>query len=341
MCYLKTLQLNGNQLEGQVPPSLAKCGSLEVLDLGNNRFTGTFPHWLDTLPEMQVLILRNNSFQGVISSSTTKHPFPKLQILDLSGNNFSGPLPRSYIQNFTAMKNTVAHNESLRYVGGDLSTYYQVSIVLTMKGSYLDYERVLTILTTIDLSNNRFQGETPGSLGQLISLVGLNLSHNYLGSQIPSSLGELTVLESLDLSFNNLTGEIPQHLANLLFLEYFNVSENQLVGPIPRGKQLDTFLSDSYLGNPGLCGFPLRACGETPDQPIPPYVTQADDDSDSTDLFEWEIILMGYGCGLVFGLVGGWYMFLLGKPVCLLKWIYKVEFFTENRKKCLQRRKRR
>ncbi|KAK8508394.1 hypothetical protein V6N12_055230 [Hibiscus sabdariffa] len=54
---LRSLHLNGNQLEGSLPTSLGKCKTLQVLDLGNNNLNGTFPYWLANLPNLQVLVL--------------------------------------------------------------------------------------------------------------------------------------------------------------------------------------------------------------------------------------------------------------------------------------------
>ena len=41
---LRSLNLNGNQLEGPLPQSLVNCRHLEVHDLGNNKINDTFPH---------------------------------------------------------------------------------------------------------------------------------------------------------------------------------------------------------------------------------------------------------------------------------------------------------
>ncbi|XVF78886.1 hypothetical protein PTKIN_Ptkin14bG0173600 [Pterospermum kingtungense] len=138
-----------------------------------------------------------------------------------------------------------------------------------MKGVEIELERILNILTTIDMSSNKFVGKIPEIVGKITSLHVLNFSHNKLTGQIPSSFGDLAALESLDLSSNKLVGEIPMQLASLNFLAALNLSENQLVGQIPQGKQFNTFLNDSYEDNLGLCGFPLsKGCG--PNEPPEP-----------------------------------------------------------------------
>lgn len=76
-------------------------------------------------------------------------------------------------------------------------------------------------------------------------------------------MGSLTNLVWLDLLRNNLSREIPGALADVKLLAYLNLSMNRLIGLIPQGKQFNTFQSDSFRGNLGLCGFPLpRGCGQ-------------------------------------------------------------------------------
>lgn len=56
-CNFNNLYLNGNQLEGPLPPSLVSCGYLNALDVENNKINVNFPDWSADLPELQVLIL--------------------------------------------------------------------------------------------------------------------------------------------------------------------------------------------------------------------------------------------------------------------------------------------
>ncbi|CDP15619.1 unnamed protein product [Coffea canephora] len=277
---MRLLMLNDNQLQGPVPRSLAHCEGLELLDLGNNKIDDKFPVWLETLTELEVLILRSNRFHGAIGNCQTKSPFPQLRIIDASHNELTGALPKEILNNFAAMK-------------------------------------ILIAQTAIDFSSNRFGGQIPENIGSLHSLQLLTLSHNNFSGPIPKALGNLRMLESLDLSWNRLEGTIPMELVNLDFLGFLNLSENRLVGPIPRGRHFDTFGDASYRGNLDLCGFPLtKDCGDTE---VPPPATpweaeQQYDDSEFFDGFTWKAVLLGYGCGLVLGLVMGGLIFSTGKP---------------------------
>ncbi|XP_058182190.1 receptor-like protein 6 [Rhododendron vialii] len=323
---LTTINLYGNGFEGPIPKSLINCRILKVLDLGRNNFYEEFPHWLGNLPNLHVLILQSNKFHGSIVTSTTKFPFPALRVLDMSNNRFTGPLPIKYFKSFKAMMNVDEENYHLKYMEsnyGDLQTYFD-SLTMVIKGSTIEMEQILTIFTAIDLSRNKFQGEIPEIIGGLNSIRGLNLSHNSLTGHIPKLLANMTKLEWLDLSSNELTGEIPQQLTNLISLGTLNLSQNRLTGPIPRGKQFDTFSNDSYFNNSALCGPPLsNTCGD-PKATQPPPLTFEEEDSEHVSGFGWEVILPGYGFGLVVGLVMGYLMFSFGKPQWLVKMVESV-----------------
>ncbi|XP_059661237.1 receptor-like protein 7 [Cornus florida] len=318
---LKMIYLSQNQLQGPVPRSLVNCKGLEILDLGNNHINDIFPFWLGTdLPELKVLILGYNRFHGAIQNHPAEESrstlFPKLLVIDLSHNSFTGKLPSDYFCTWEAMKSV--HVKQSRYMQARTSKiispagimYYDYSMTLTNKGVQTMFSNILDIFIAIDLSSNRFDGEISESIGILKYLRMLNLSNNNFIGRIPSSLGNITELESLDLSRNKLSGEIPEQLTLLTFLEVFDISHNHLIGPIPQGRQFDTFENSSYEGNSGLCGDPLSIkCGNLEASPPPPSkFKQGGDDGDSwfpIDRNDWIVICMGYGGGLVDGLIIG------------------------------------
>ncbi|GLT25993.1 hypothetical protein SLA2020_010870 [Shorea laevis] len=328
--FLSTLNLNGNRLEGILPRSLVNCSYLEILDVGNNNLNDTFPHWLGVLQSLKVLILRSNRFHGAINNSMPTFYFPQLRIIDVAQNDFMGLLPSNYFKILKGMRDVApADKVKLEYIDSHLPclrdryclNIYKDSVKVVMKGSERELVRILKIFTTIDFSSNQFHGSIPDELGELNSLLLLNLSHNSLNGQIPSSLGKLAELESLDLSSNKLEGRIPEQLTKLTFLSVLNLSHNELVGHIPEGKQFSTFSNDSYIGNSGLCGFPLTKKCEEPRPPSP----QFDEKDDSTAVFEWKFALAGYGCGLVLGLSLGYIAFTIGKPWWVVKKVGKYQ----------------
>ncbi|KAK4607744.1 hypothetical protein RGQ29_001531, partial [Quercus rubra] len=318
---LRNINLNGNQLEGPLPRSLENCTNLEVLDLGNNKINGTFPYWLGSILKLRVLVIRSNKFRGRIGNPKIQFPFLNLRILDISNNDFSGPLPIEYFKYLKAMMNATEGEVGLKYIGDMRNSYYHDSLNVTMKGLNIELVRILTVFTTIDFSNNRFIGEIPQIIGSFNSLKGLNFSHNNLTGCIPSSFGNLTNLEWLDFSFNKLGGEIPKQLVDIPWLADLKLSHNQLTGQIPSGKQFNTFNNDSYTDNLGLCGLPLtRTCNNHETKQPPPSTLQQEDNLESKNGFGWQAVLIGYGCGVIFGTLMGYVMFKIGKP----KWIVRM-----------------
>ncbi|CAI0555277.1 unnamed protein product [Linum tenue] len=209
----------------------------------------------------------------------------------------------------------------VNYIGrSSTDEYYYVDLIV--KGQEMMITKILTIFTTVDLSNNYFHGSIPEAIGELKSLKHLNLSHNSLSGPIPSSLVNLTELEALDLSSNQLTGEIPPQFTSLTSsLAKFNLSQNSLQGPIPQGSQIQTFDNTSYIGNEGLCGLPLsKKCGgdghNDHDEDSEP-----ESESNGGTLFDWKFAGAGYGCGLVIGVSTAYVMFIIRKPRWLVEMI--------------------
>ncbi|MBA0605594.1 hypothetical protein Godav_018151, partial [Gossypium davidsonii] len=310
---LRMIDLSQNQLNGHIPRSLVNCNMLGFLNLGNNQIEDTYPSWLGRLPELRILILRHNGFHGAIGEPKSNE-FPKLQILDLSFNKLTGCLPSRHFQILRAMK--VVDLGKLRYFEVDVSfvgrethwpIYFSYSMTMTKAGVELKYEKIQDFLVAIDLSSNKFDGYIPKDIQILQALQFLNLSNNFLSGPIPPSLGNLSNPQNLDISQKKLSGEIPQELVQLTFLGFFNVSYNQLIGPIPQGKQFGTFGNNSFEGNQGLCGNPLsKKCYPGGLSPQPSSLSKKDDGEDSWFQFGWKAIMLGYGSGLVNGLILGY-----------------------------------
>ncbi|KAK4598683.1 hypothetical protein RGQ29_015940 [Quercus rubra] len=303
MHALKVLDVSNNQLTGQIPKCLLNLSnSLEVLAMKNNNFQGNLPEtfkngcslvtldlnhnqihgkiprslvkcrMLESLSELKILVLQANGFYGPIWDPHINFGLSKLHVIDLSYNNFSGKLPSNYFQNWSAIQGVTDKDKSQTRYMGDSSNYYKDSMTIVNKGVELELVKILTIFTAIDLSNNQFYGEIPDSMGNLKALIVLNLSSNNFTSHIPSSLGNLIELESLDLSRNSLFGG-----------------------------QFLTFQSSSFEGNFGLCGFQLsKKCGNNE---IP--TSEMRHESSLGEGFGWKVVVIGYACGLVIGLVTG------------------------------------
>ncbi|XP_028058971.1 receptor-like protein 9DC3 [Camellia sinensis] len=118
----------------------------------------------------------------------------------------------------------------------------------------------------------------------------------------------LTIFMAIDLSHNKFRGEIPNVIRKLHGLR-------EIYGSIPRGNQFETFENSSYNGNLALCGFPLsKECGDSKTSQLhPTSMLHKEDDPTFAGEFNWKVVGMGYGCGMVLGLVMGYLMVFIGK----------------------------
>ncbi|XP_060668127.1 receptor-like protein 33 [Ziziphus jujuba] len=318
MHNLKLLDLNYNQFQGQVPQSLINCSKLQIFNLGHNQISDVFPFWLQNLPELQVLVLRSNKFYGPIWHLNKSPGFLKLGFMELAFNYFNGSLPSEYFTNWGSMmvNDVDGKTTTFTYLKVMSSKYlvqcYRMEVI--NKGVEMENDKISIIFKSIDLSNNRFDGEIPSSIGNLQAVVVLNSSSNRFTGPIPSSIGNIREVESLDHSNNKLIGRIPQQLTNLSFLAYLNLSQNQLTGQIPQGKQFDTFSNSSFKENPRLCGSPLSKKCEPKAKETPiSYQRKVQID------FNWKEVVMGYGCGFVVGSVIG-YVLIFRQGLAGLFW---------------------
>ncbi|XP_062172493.1 probable inactive receptor kinase At5g58300 isoform X2 [Alnus glutinosa] len=104
------------------------------------------------------------------------------------------------------------------------------------------------------LQHNNFSGEIPTSFSLQLNV--LDLSFNSFSGKIPQTIQNLTQLTGLNLQNNTLSGSIPE--IDLPGLKHLNLSYNHLNGSVP--SSLKTFSNSSFVGNPLLCGPPLKAC---------------------------------------------------------------------------------
>ncbi|XP_031499498.2 receptor-like protein 7 [Nymphaea colorata] len=313
---LKTLDLSANRFVGYIPTSLGNCKNLEFINLGYNKLSGEFPSWIAKLPQLKIFVLKSNSLNGAINFTVDKNMFQELLVLDISTNQFTGKFPLGLLLSLNAMKSfspesVIPLHFMSRYSegwGGTIGSkeseltdgfYEDWEVTLNTKGINLTYERgMLSIMKTIEISNNYFEDEISEEIGDLEGLQALRISNNKLKGPIPKSIGALTHLESLDLSHNYLSGEIPEELNALNSLGYLNLSYNNLSGRIPQSPHFSTFGALSFEGNPSLCGPPLSlGCDANNGATLFPFVGLGKRDEETM----WKYISMGLGFGAGFG----------------------------------------
>ncbi|XP_059281001.1 receptor-like protein EIX2 [Lycium ferocissimum] len=300
---LRSLDFRRNRLNGPFPSSLGNCTKLHKIDLAENEFVGKLPSWLGLrFPTLIVLSLRSNKFNGELPQELCH--LKDLQILDLANNAFVGVIPRC-IGNFSAM---VKGKKELEDLELNYSLYLGVlreSAMVMTKGNMYQYDTILALFTSMDMSSNYFSGDIPISLTRLEGLRSFNFSKNNLTGGIPNGIGDMKALESVDLSENQLYGQIPQSFSSLFTLSYLNLSDNNLSGMIPLSTQLQSFDPTSFQGNK-LCGLPLlvncSSGGKTPNH-------EYEEDENDKDEVDWFYISMAIGFALSFWGVCGSLLF--------------------------------
>ncbi|KAF3598012.1 hypothetical protein DY000_02024070 [Brassica cretica] len=175
--------------------------------------------------------------------------------LDLSNNSINGSFPASLL-NATELRFL---DLSRNHISGELPASFGAS----------------SKLNVLNLSENAFVGELPATLGWYQNLTVISLKHNYLSGEIP---GGFKSTEFLDLSSNLIRGSLPLRFGGSR-LRYFNASFNRISGEIPSGfadeipenatvdlsfnqltgqipgfRVLENQESNSFSGNPDLCG---------------------------------------------------------------------------------------
>jgi Leucine-rich repeat (LRR) protein len=202
---LRSLALNDNQFEGELPDSLAGNTTLIAIGVHNNKLTGTLPRSLGSMTQLVHLRIDNNRLTGTIPQEIIS--LPNLVYLNLTDNKLSGEIP--------AQIGEATKLGSLLLGGNQLSGQIPIGI-----GS-------LTNLSTLRIEGNNLTGPLPAEISNLIKLSELRLNDNELSGVVPAGLLNLTALTTLHLQNNKFSGSLPAGLDKLPLLTSFDASGNR------------------------------------------------------------------------------------------------------------------
>lgn len=229
----------------QIGGTNEKEGRVVGLNIPRRHLVGIIPSVLGSLLFLRRLNLRHNAFNGSLPLELFQ--LGNLQTLILNGNYLGGPLPQQV--------------GKLRYL--EVLDLSQNSFAGAIPSSINNCNRFRKLL----LNSNNFTGSIPRGIGNSLTfLQQLDLSYNLLNGSIPPDLGNLSHLQgTLKLSNNFLSGSVPASLGNLPEKVSIDLTYNSLSGAIPENGALANQGPTAFVGNPGLCGLPLRKpCPSSP-----------------------------------------------------------------------------
>ncbi|TVU01077.1 hypothetical protein EJB05_53467, partial [Eragrostis curvula] len=236
---LRVLELPGNRLTGELPPSIGSLSRLTVLNLADNQLTGEIPSSLTALASLKHLDLANNRLTGRVPSDLGN--LAMLSRALLGRNRLSGPIPASVASMPRLADLDLSENQLTGSIPDGLGSSGRV-------------------LASLYLGANRLSGRVPASLLRNNGLGILNLSRNALEGAIPDAFTAQSYFTLLDLSRNRLTGTVPKSLASAAYVGHLDLSHNRLCGTVPDGPPFDHLDAASFASNSCLCGGPLGKC---------------------------------------------------------------------------------
>ncbi|KAL2898693.1 Leucine-rich repeat receptor-like protein kinase TDR [Bienertia sinuspersici] len=232
------LDVSGNNFNGSIPPNLCANGMLSKLILFSNSFTGELPLFVSKCSSLVRIRFEDNLISGPISLNFAS--LSDISYVDLSSNKLTGGVPEDITQASKLEYFNVSNNPEL---GGKLPPkLWSLPLLSNFSASFCNIS------------------DTIPPFQSCKSLTVVELSSNHLSGNMPETISDCSSLSIIDLSNNNLSGEIPEKLSHFTNLLLLNVSFNDISGSIPEDNSFRSMDSSAFVGNPKLCGVPLKAC---------------------------------------------------------------------------------
>lgn len=208
--HVRRINLESNNLQGQLPAEIANLEFLERLYLGYNRLTGPIPVEIFTMKDLGWLILKDNQLIGEIPPEIGNS---NLRYISFRNNQLTGTIPEE-ISNLTGLKMLSVSSNNL---SGDIPLY-----IFSLKN-----------LQELWLQWNNFTGPIPKEIGNLTNLLAVSFHSNQLTGPIPPELFNCKRLRFLYMGNQQLTGTIPKEIGNLTDLERLWLHQTSLTGVVP------------------------------------------------------------------------------------------------------------
>ncbi|KAF3442365.1 hypothetical protein FNV43_RR16281 [Rhamnella rubrinervis] len=216
LTFLEEIDLTHNYINGSIPSSLSRA-PLRILSLLGNRLSGTIPKEIGDISTLRELVLQENQLEGSLPEELGN--LINLERLVLSANNFTGSIP----SNFGNFKNLTDFRIDGNSITGSIPSFIgnwtkldRLDIQGTsMEGPFPSNISLLTNLTELRISDLIGPVMAFPDLKDVLKLRRLILRNCSINGSIPDYIANMTDLNTLDLSFNRLTGDIPETFSKL------------------------------------------------------------------------------------------------------------------------------
>ncbi|MBA0871110.1 hypothetical protein Goshw_021367, partial [Gossypium schwendimanii] len=218
---LETLQLSSCNLT-EFPEFIKSQNKLTYLDLSNNRIHGLVPNWL-WKSTLDVLHLSSNAIDipNQFPFDDANSSFPMLRWLDLRYCNIS-----MFPAFLKSQESLIALDLSNNQIRGAVPNWQN-----NFSSSIPDFGGA-TLLSTLQVNDNKLEGKLPSSLVNCTSLKILNLGNSTLHDTFPLWLGKLPRLMVLILLANRFYGPIKHLENNFPALNVLDIASNKFFGKL-------------------------------------------------------------------------------------------------------------
>jgi Leucine-rich repeat (LRR) protein len=256
------LDLNTNNLNGELPSSFQDLTAVEEIFLYNNldlagqfqnliagktnlrrlrahdcNISGEIPNEITQLNQLAEIAIQNNSITGNIPNDIGN--LTALAELDLNSNNLEGSIPVSIgqlvnLNNLNLSNNNFANELPIEMENLESLTYIDLNSN-NFSGQFPDLLHLPNIERIYVWNNPELITEIPEDLDQLTQLRSYHIDQTKpIGGEIPQVIFDATFMESYGLSGHNFTGSLTEaNIAQLSNLNALYISFNLLTGALP------------------------------------------------------------------------------------------------------------
>ncbi|MCK5521943.1 MAG: leucine-rich repeat domain-containing protein [Thiomargarita sp.] len=264
---LQTLNLSENRLDGEIPAALGDLTKLQTLYLSDNQLEGEIPPDIGHLENLRTLYLSNNQLSGNVPSELGN--LTSLVSLRLENNpDLTDPLPSTLAANLTKLSSFYFYSTNLcEPIDSPFQTWLGELSSLKSTGLRCGTGDFVNCDDVTDIPNSEcevlidFYDSTDGD--NWINRSGWPLTNtacNWYGVTCSEVDSNQHVTE-LFLDSNQLKGKIPPELGYLTELQTLYLYSNQLEGEIPPELGNLANLRTLYLYNNELEGEIPAALG--------------------------------------------------------------------------------